>query len=273
VNPAYRANALVWNVDPVLLRIGSVEVRYYSVLLAIAVVTTLLMWRRRALDAGMSESFAERLIVFATIGAFLGARVADLALYHSDRLVSDPLSILRIWQGGLASHGAIVGVTAACLALARFDFSAWRRIADIVVPASVLGSCFVRLGNFINSEIVGRPTDLPWGVVFPARDQLARHPVQLYEIIVALATFIVIRIAERRTRLPIGSGLTAGVGLSLYLMLRFLTEFVKAPSASAEAASHDVALTTAQLFSAVLIAPAILLLLFAIRRRPYEIAR
>jgi phosphatidylglycerol:prolipoprotein diacylglycerol transferase len=267
-----RSRPLEWNVDPVLLRLGPVELRWYGVLLALAVLVALLAWYRRATRHGETSAFAEGWIWRSALAAFVGGRVGEVLFYDPRRLVADPLTVLRVWEGGLASHGAAFGVAVATLWYVRGDRDRWLRVADLAAPGAVLGTCLVRLGNFVNGELVGRPTDVPWAVVFARHDVRPRHPVQLYEVVAGLAAVALMWLVERRGRRRVGSGLTTAVGLLAYFGLRVLVEPFKPPPATSRtllaplADATGLALTPAQWLSLVPLTLGVVLLVRALRR-------
>ncbi len=179
----------------------------------------------------------DRLTVYMILGTVIGARIGHFLFYeHPSHYLSNPLEIFRIWEGGLASHGGAVGIL---IALALFSHRiketapelTWVRLLDFVsVPAALGGMC-IRIGNFINQEILGTPTDLPWGVVFghPADLSLPlpRHPVQLYEALFYLAVFFFLWRLSHRTYFLKTQGKLVGLFLILVFGFRFFIEFFK----------------------------------------------
>jgi prolipoprotein diacylglyceryl transferase len=173
----------IWDLDPVLLRIGSYELRYYS-LLFVAVFLGgywLLNWQFRR--GGADDEEAGDFIVYGVLGVLVGARLGHVIFYDLDKALKDPIWVFKIWTGGLASHGAVIG-----LILAMYLFTKRRGIpflegADRFSFSAALGATLVRLGNFFNSEIVGRRTDQTWGVQFPRFDhELAEVPYRQWKM-------------------------------------------------------------------------------------------
>lgn len=219
----------VWDVDPVLARVGPLSVRYYGLCFGLALLTGYTVWYRRARRFGESPRFAESFLWYGVAGVILGGRLGHCFFYRPLYYLAHPLRIVAIWDGGVASHGVALGVTIALWAFARRRGVPLLRLGDYLVPAVALGVNWVRIGNFFNSEIVGHaaPAGLPWAVVFARHDLVPRHPVQLYEALMGPATWLVLHAVERRDVRPIGSGLLGGTFLVTYFGLRFYMEQYK----------------------------------------------
>ena len=180
-----------WNLDPAILHIGSYELRYYSLLFVGVFLGGYALLNWQVQRGGGDEEDAGDFIVYGVLGVLLGARLGHVLFYDLEATLENPLRVFEIWKGGLASHGAVIG-----LILAMFLYTRRRGIpfvegSDRFVFSAALGATLVRLGNFFNSEIVGRVTDQTWGVRFPRYDKgLAevplRHPSQLYEAALGL---------------------------------------------------------------------------------------
>lgn len=218
---------MVWNVDPVMLRVGSVAVRYYGVCFGLAIATTFLIWRRRALRSGASSEVADSLLWYGIPAVVVGGRLGYVLFYAPRDFVRHPWDAFAIWQGGIASHGVAIGLVIALWAFSRRYGIPWLRLADCLAPALALGVGFVRLGNFFNSEILGRASSVPWAIVFARRDAVPRHPAQLYDLLIGPITYAVLRAVERRYPDRAGSGLVAGAFLAVYFGLRIFVEQYK----------------------------------------------
>jgi len=224
----------VWNVDPVLLRFSGLEFRYYGLLLegAILLGFSLFSWQIRR-GQGAGEEAGEFLII-GTPALLIGARIAHCVFYDLDHLLANPTWLLKIGGGGLASHGAAIG-----LALAMYVFTRRRAIpfldgTDRLTFATALAVVLVRCGNWFNSEIAGRVTDGTWGVAFPRYDMGGdvplRHPAQLYEAALGVLLFGALLVCDRAwAREGRARGALTGVLLVGYFSGRFLLEFVKEP--------------------------------------------
>lgn len=224
------SESFVFNLDPVLLRIGSIQIRYYGLIFATMICIGFIIWRHQMVAAGHTKEMAERFFIWGVIAVVAGARLGQCLFYEPSRYLADPLSVLYVWKGGLSSHGATLGLL---IALTLFALLNRLRIIEVLdcfsIPAA-LGVTMVRLGNFFNSEIVGRATDLPWAVKFVRYDggKVARHPSQLYES--ALGIFLIwllYFISRRAGKGKCPPGLMSGLFLTVYFFGRFMIEFEK----------------------------------------------
>ncbi len=197
------------------------------------------LWRNDA--APMDDAQLEDLLFWVTIGIILGGRMGYVLFYQPGSYLSDPLAIIRVWEGGMAFHGGVIGVVLAGWLFCRRHGLPKLSTSDIVVLGAPVGLLLGRLANFVNAELWGRPTDLPWGVAFPgayAQDcgQLAglcaRHPSQLYEAFLegALLLTVMLWLAFRKGALKFPGRIT-GVFFAGYGLARFLVEFVRQPDA------------------------------------------
>ncbi|MCC6217500.1 MAG: prolipoprotein diacylglyceryl transferase [Polyangiaceae bacterium] len=232
-----------WDIDPILASIGPfqflswsigpLELRYYSLLFVFVFLGGYQLLRWQVVRGGGDEEDAGDFIVYGVIAVLAGARIGHVLFYDLDKAVADPVWILKIWTGGLASHGAVLG-----LILGMYWFTKRRDIAflegsDRFAFSAALGATLVRIGNFFNSEIVGRPTDQTWGVRFPRFDARAlepqlRHPSQLYETALGLLVMLALYLADRawgKEKRPRGALIS--LFFTLYFPGRFLIEFVK----------------------------------------------
>ncbi len=222
---------LTWDVAPTF-RIGDHQFRYYSLCMIATFVGGYLLLSRELKRGGADVEEAGDFLSYGIIGLLVGARLGHVLFYDFERAVADPIWAFEIWKGGLASHGAALG-----LAVAMWLFTKRRAIpflegADRLVPSAALGAVFMRIGNLFNSEIVGKATDQTWGVSFPRRDyeMLLRHPTQLYEVLLGLGVLSLLLAADRSwggEQRPRGA--LTGVFLSVYFLGRFLIEFLKEP--------------------------------------------
>ena len=158
---------LVWNPDPIIVHVGPLLLRWYGVLFALGFVVSTPVFNHIFRSEHVSPRWVEVLTLYMVVGTVVGARLGHVFFYEPDMLLKDPLEVLKIWHGGLASHGATLGIPLACWLFARqhkFD-TLW--VLDRIVLAVGIGGACIRLGNFMNSEIGGYPTTVPWAVVFP----------------------------------------------------------------------------------------------------------
>jgi phosphatidylglycerol:prolipoprotein diacylglycerol transferase len=227
---------LTWTFSPILFSIGPVTIRWYGVLFVSAFLLGQSLLSRMFASEGVAKERAQELLVHALLGAIVGARLAHCLFYDPAYYLAHPLAILRIWEGGLASHGGVVGTfLGVWLASRKFRPRLpliW--ILDRVAIPSALGAALIRVANFLNSEIVGVPTSGNWGVVFTAVDQLPRHPVQAYEAIAYAITGLILWSMYRRLGRNTPQGLLIGWLLVLVFAARFFLETWKVPQAAYE---------------------------------------
>jgi phosphatidylglycerol---prolipoprotein diacylglyceryl transferase len=237
---------LVWSVDPVLLRIGSLELRWYGLLFAAGILVAYRAGVRSFERAGGSAEEASRLLSYVVAGTIIGARLGHCLLYEPGYYFHHPLEILAVWRGGLASHGGVLGIGVAVALFARRTGRPTLWLLDRVAVAAPIAAACIRVGNFFNSEIIGRPTTVPWAVVFARVDPLPRHPAMLYEALAYLVIFGVMWGLDRRSGLRERRGALLGIVLVLVFGFRFAIEFLKEPQ---EAFEHALPLDLGQLLS------------------------
>lgn len=226
-----------WSFDPIVFSAGPLTVRWYGLLFVGAFLVGQWVLGRIFAAEDVPRESAERLMIHALLGAVIGARLVHCLFYEPDYYLSHPLAILRIWEGGLASHGGTLGMVlalwfAARTARPKLPFL-W--LIDRASMPAALGAVFVRVANFLNSEIIGIPTSGRWGVVFESVDALPRHPAQLYEAFAYGLIFLVLLAAYRRTGKRTPEGLLFGLLMALAFSARIVIEFFKTPQATYEA--------------------------------------
>jgi phosphatidylglycerol:prolipoprotein diacylglycerol transferase len=167
-------------------------------------------------------------LFYATLGVVIGGRLGYVLFYHPGYFLAHPLEIFAVWQGGMAFHGGLLGVVVGCFLVARKHGVAPLEIGDAAAVAAPIGLFFGRLANFINGELYGRPSDVPWAMVFPGGGPLPRHPSQLYEAFLeGFVLFVVMAWLARGAYDPARRGRLAGVFLIGYGLARFAVEFVR----------------------------------------------
>lgn len=256
---------LRWNFDPILFALGPLTIRWYGLLFVGAFVTGQAVLARIFKHEGVPPEHAQRLLMFALLGTIIGARLVHCLFYDPQYYWANPGAILRIWEGGLASHGGALGMLLGLwlgsrTARPRLPFL-WS-VDRVAIPAA-LGAVFVRVANFLNSEIVGVPTSGGWGVVFEPVDALPRHPVQLYEAVGYLAISAVLLAVYRRLGKRTPQGLLFGWFMVLVFAARIAAEFFKVPQAAYEVGQ---VLTVGQWLSVPFVALGIGMALLAKRR-------
>ncbi|MFN3196993.1 MAG: prolipoprotein diacylglyceryl transferase [Bradymonadia bacterium] len=240
---------MVWDPDPILVQLGPIAIRYYGVIYAVALMGAFYLFRWQMLRAGHPEKEADTFLTMGVLGAIIGARLGHVFFYDAQRYLADPITILYIHKGGLASHGATIA-----LVLVLFYY-AWRfkvhftEVFDSFSFGAAWAAILIRVGNFMNSEIVGRPTGSDWGVQFPRHDapslfkgdavvnpdayQAAlanvplRHPSQLYEVGLGILVLLALLAVDRKFGAQRPRGLLGGMFFLLYFTGRFTVEFFK----------------------------------------------
>jgi len=231
-------NAITWNVDPEIFSLGQLSIRWYGLLFASAFLSGYIVFSRFLITERLNSEMLDQLLIYVAVGTVLGARLGHCFFYEPDYFLKNPLEILKIWKGGLASHGAAIGILLSLWLYIRKYKLSFLWLIDRIVIVVALGGAFIRLGNLFNSEIYGLPTDLPFGFEF-VRDRLfdsntgellptvARHPTQLYEAISYLIIFSILLTFYRKKHLVVRDGYIFGVFMILLFSARFLIEFVK----------------------------------------------
>lgn len=222
--------------SPIALDLGFLQIRWYS-LAYIAGIVLGWWYLLKLLDrpgAPMARRHADDLVFYATLGILIGGRTAYV-LFYKPSLLANPLDALKLWEGGMSFHGGVIGVTLGIIYLARKNGLNWLRIHDYVACCVPFGLFFGRLANFVNGELWGRVTDVPWAIVFPRAGDLPRHPSQLYEAgLEGVVLFLVLAFMFWRTDARYQPGKLVGTFLLGYGLSRFSLELVRAPDAGLE---------------------------------------
>jgi phosphatidylglycerol---prolipoprotein diacylglyceryl transferase len=237
---------LTWNIDPVLLNIGPLEIRYYGLFFALGLFGAYSVARQFCKKKKLSLDLLDTLGVYLIIGLIAGARFGHIVFYELDYYLANPELILQVWKGGLASHGAAIGILIAyALFLWKHKKVKFFDFADILVVGAAIPVSTIRLGNFFNSEIVGRATGSDWGVLFERVDDVVRHPSQLYEFGMGAILFVTLYALWIKYNKKVKPGFFFGLFFVIYFAMRFTVEFFK------EYPLHEGALnlTTGQLLS------------------------
>jgi len=258
------AAVLTWKGDPVLLEVGPIAIRWYGVLFATGFALGFLQVKRAFQREGKPLADLDRLLVTLIVSTVIGARLGHVLFYHAEYYFENPIRILQIWKGGLASHGGAVGVLVGLWLYSRSrPEQPFLWLIDRNAAPVALTGCLIRIGNFFNSEIVGVPSDLPWAIVFERFDDTPRHPAQLYESASYLGIFGVLFLLDRKRGTTLPRGLLAGLFLVLVFSARFLIEFVKRRQADF---AQDWLLSMGQILSIAFILGGAALIAFAVSR-------
>jgi phosphatidylglycerol:prolipoprotein diacylglycerol transferase len=223
--------------DPVALDLGFFQLRWYS-LGYLAGIMLGWWYLLKLLDrpgAPMARRHADDMVFYATLGIILGGRLGYVLFYRPDVYLANPIEIPQLWDGGMSFHGGVIGVSLGILYMARKHGLDWLRVHDYVACCVPFGLGLVRVANFINGELWGRPTDLPWGVVFPGGGEMARHPSQLYEAVLeGPVLFLILWFLFWKTDARYQPGKLVGTFILVYGIARFLVELVRQPDAGLE---------------------------------------
>ena len=219
-------------IDPVALSVGPLKVHWYGImyLLSFVCVWRLFLSRSRQPWSPVKQDQVEDLIFYGALGVIVGGRLGYVFFYQFSRLLEDPLWLFRVWEGGMAFHGGLIGVLVALFLLARKWGIRFIRLGDFIAPMVPVGLFFGRIGNFIGQELWGRETQGWWGMVFPAdKEMLLRHPSQLYQAFLeGVVLFLVLWFVSKK---PQPAGFVSGLFLAGYGAFRFVVEFAREPDA------------------------------------------
>lgn len=220
-------------VNPVALALGPLEIRWY----ALAYIAGFILgWRSCLFLAGQGKTnpapqFYDEFLTWAVIGTILGGRIGYILFYQPDFYLSHPFDMLEVWHGGMSFHGGLIGVLTVSFLFTRLHRLSYFAFTDILACVTPIGLGLGRMANFVNGELYGRVTDVPWAMVFPRDiDHLPRHPSQLYEAgLEGLALFIILMALSQIPAVRKRTGFLSGVFLALYSLFRFGVEFFREP--------------------------------------------
>lgn len=255
---------IIWNIDPTLLHLGPLQLRWYGLFFVGSFVlgSYILTWMYKR--EGKDPAPVENLVLYLMLGAVLGSRLMHCFAYEPDFYLSHPLEILYIWKGGLASHGGLLGVFVSMYLFARrYDVAYMWVVSRVAIPGA-LTAASVRFGNFFNSEILGLPSEQPWAIVFERIDLIPRHPVQLYEGLSYLLLFSILLVIYKKTTASFATKILPGIFLTSMFIIRFLLEYTKTRQADY---TTSLPFTTGQMLSIPFILTGMIWILWAFKNK------
>jgi len=219
------------NIDPVFLRIGPLQFRWYGLMYVLSFVATYFIITsevtRKKLP--LTKDDVADLVFYGAMGVVLGGRVGYILFYNLGYYLTNPLKLFAVWEGGMSFHGGFLGVMLAFLLYARRKKVPFLTLIDMAALCAPVGLGLGRIGNFINGELYGRPTDVAWGMIFPGSDGVPRHPSQLYEAFLeGLVLFLIVRFVSNMSKT---NGLATCSAIAGYGLFRFIVEFFRQPDA------------------------------------------
>ena len=219
-------------INPVALDLGVIKIHWYGLMYLVGIGGAWLLASRRLkdFDPAWSKEKLSDLVFWVAMGVILGGRLGYVLFYDLAAYVAEPLKILRVWEGGMSFHGGLIGVMLATWLFGRRNDKSFFQLMDFIAPLVPIGLGAGRIGNFINAELWGKATDLPWAMVFPTDpQQLARHPSQLYQFALeGVALFLILWLYSRKPRPTMA---VSGLFAACYGVFRFIVEFVRVPDA------------------------------------------
>ena len=256
-----------WNVSPEVFSLGPIHVRWYGLLFAVGFLFGYNQGEKMFRHENIDPKWLESLFIYLIVATIVGARLGHVFFYGWEYYSQHPIEILYIWQGGLASHGGVLGII---VAMIIWSMKVSKRsilwVLDRVVVPSVFVAALIRFGNLMNSEIYGMQTSMPWGFIFERNHEIVpKHPTQIYEALSYLFTFGVVYYMYWKTKAKEFQGLLVGVFFIMVFSARFLVEFIKEDQ---EAFESTMALNMGQLLSIPFIITGIVLVVRSIRKGP-----
>jgi phosphatidylglycerol:prolipoprotein diacylglycerol transferase len=232
-------NYIHWNVNPEIINIFGISIRYYGLLFVGGLILSIYILGKIFKLENIPPEYLEKLSIYGMIGIIVGARLGHCLFYEPSYYLAHPIEMLLPFQQqpgggykfsgyqGLASHGGAIGVIIALIIYTRKTKQSMLKTIDLGSIVAPLAGCFIRLGNLMNSEIIGLPTTKPWAFVFVRVDNIPRHPAQLYEAIAYFLIFLIMLLLYKKWREKLQNGFFFGLTLTLVFVARFLIEFIK----------------------------------------------
>jgi prolipoprotein diacylglyceryl transferase len=254
---------ITWNPSPEMFNIGGFAVRWYGLLFAAGFFFGYLIMQKIFKKEQIPAKVLDRLTIYMLLGTVIGARLGHCLFYEPGYYFAHPWEILNIRQGGLASHGAAIGILGALGFFSYFQKKSYSWIVDRIVIVVALSGFFIRSGNLLNSEIVGSPTNVSWAFIFPQVDLIPRHPAQIYELLAYLAIFFLLWWLFFKKNAGEKPFLLTGLFMVLVFGFRFFVEFIKDIQVDSE---KTMTLNLGQRLSIPIIVVGIILIAFSLRK-------
>ncbi len=250
------------SIDPVIFSVGPLSVRWYGMMYLVAFVAAYLLAQKRLSNTSWTKEQVSDMLFWGFIGVIVGGRLGYVFFYQFGMFLDDPLYLFKIWTGGMSFHGGLIGVLVALYLQAKRMGTTFLALGDFVAPLVPIGLGAGRIGNFLNAELWGRTTDVPWAVIFPNAGNGPRHPSQLYEFALeGVLLFVILWMYSAKPR-PVGA--VGGVFLLGYGTFRFIVEFFREPDA--HIGLYQLGLSQGQLLCLPMILLGLILLLRAYKR-------
>jgi phosphatidylglycerol:prolipoprotein diacylglycerol transferase len=219
------------HIDPVFLSIGPLQFRWYGLMYVLSFIATYFIIRSEAArkNLPLTKDDVADLVFYGAMGVVLGGRTGYILFYNLGFYLANPLKLFAVWEGGMSFHGGFLGVMLAFSLYARRKKIPFLSLIDMAAQCGPVGLGLGRIGNFINGELYGRATDVPWGIIFPGSNGVPRHPSQLYEAFLeGFVLFFIVRFVSKRTSV---NGVTTCIAIAGYGLFRFIVEFFRQPDA------------------------------------------
>jgi len=225
---------IVHNFDPILIDFGFIEIRWYSLSYIIGIILGW-VYAAKIIKISKNENYFGELkfddfIIYLILGIIVGGRLGYVVFYNFEYYISQPFEILEVWKGGMSFHGGLVGVIISIFIFSKIKKISFFMISDIVCCAAPIGLFLGRIANFINGELYGKISSLPWAIIFPQGGNAARHPSQIYEALLeGIILFLIVNFFAIKKRLIIKNGYTSAIFLIFYSIFRIFAEIFREP--------------------------------------------